>query len=135
MAESLLLVDDEEGIRESLAEYLALQGFDITVAAGEAEAWDLAQARPYPVVVSDMNLGKESGLSLIKRLKKALPFGVEPYCILMTGSGPQELAADALHDGMDDLLRKPFSLPELGRALDKARQRRRASSLGRSNDK
>jgi CheY-like chemotaxis protein len=121
VAESLLLVDDEEGIRESLAEYLALQGFDITVAAGEAEAWDLAQARPPQVVVSDMNLGKESGLSLLRKFKQAPPSGVEPFCILMTGYGTLDTAIEALRSGVDDLLTKPFSLQELGVALEKAR--------------
>ena len=122
MSDSLLLVDDEEGIRESLAEYLALQGFDITVAAGEAEAWDLAQASPPQVVVSDMNLGKESGLSLLRKFKQAPPSGVEPFCILMTGYGTMDTAVEALRSGVDDLLTKPFSLRELERSLLKARQ-------------
>jgi DNA-binding NtrC family response regulator len=122
VSDSLLLVDDEEGIRESLAEYLALQGFDITVAAGEAEAWDLAQASPPQVVVSDMNLGKESGLSLLRKFKQAPPSGVEPFCILMTGYGTMDTAVEALRSGVDDLLTKPFSLRELERSLLKARQ-------------
>jgi DNA-binding response OmpR family regulator len=121
MAESLLLVDDEEGIRESLAEYLKAQGFDITMASGDAEAWDLAQSSPPGVVLSDMNLGKESGLSLLRRFKQAPPSGVEPFCILMTGYGSLDTAGEALGSGVDELLTKPFSLHQLGLALDKAR--------------
>jgi DNA-binding response OmpR family regulator len=132
VAESLLLVDDEEGIRESLAEYLALQGFDITVAGGEAEAWDLAQACPPQVVVSDMNLGRESGLSLLRKFKQAPPAGVEPFCILMTGYGTLDTAIEALRSGVDDLLTKPFSLQELGLALEKARQWRPGNTLSQS---
>ncbi|HXC64816.1 MAG TPA: FHIPEP family type III secretion protein, partial [bacterium] len=130
MAESLLLVDDEEGVREGLAEYLAMQGFDITEAAGEAEAWDLAQARPPQVVVSDMNLGKESGLSLLRKFKQAPPSGVEPFCILMTGYGTLDTAVEALRSGVDDLLTKPFSLQELGLSLDKARRLRPGDGAG-----
>jgi DNA-binding NtrC family response regulator len=122
VAESLLLVDDEEGIRESLAEYLALQGFRITTAAGEAEAWDLAQISPPQVVVSDMNLGKESGLSLLRKFKQAPPLGVEPFCILMTGSGDLDAAVGAMGGHVDELLTKPFSLEELAQAISKARQ-------------
>jgi CheY-like chemotaxis protein len=119
----LLLVDDEEGIRESLSEFLVLQGYELSVASGEAEAWDLAQARPPRVVVSDMNLSQGSGLSLLRKLKQAPPGGVEPFCILITGYGTLDTAVEALRSGIDDLLTKPFSLQELSGSLEKARRR------------
>lgn len=121
MADTLLLVEDEEGVRESLSEFLALQGYQLVVAAGESAAWILAQKHHPVVVVSDHNLADGTGLSLLRRLKQAPPSGVEPFCVLITGYGTLESAVDALRAGVDDLLTKPFSLLELQGALDKAR--------------
>jgi DNA-binding response OmpR family regulator len=122
---TLLLVDDEDNVRESLAEYLGSAGFELRQAGSEEEALNLAlQLRP-SVVVSDLMLGTGSGLSLFNRLKKELAGKDEPCCILMTGFGTVENAIEAIRTGVDDYLCKPINLEELNSAVRGGLARRR----------
>lgn len=116
MAGSLLLVDDEPGIREGLSEYLFDQGFNISVAASEEEAWRVFKDHRPSVVLSDLMLENGSGLSLFQRLKRSEEGG-GPFCILMTGYGTLENAVEALRVGADDFLTKPLRMPDLDRAI------------------
>lgn len=117
MAEHVLLVDDETGLREVVADYLSGLGYDMSLAGGVDEALGLAQLHPPDLVLSDLVLEDGSGLSLLKKLKNAPPPGAEPFCILMTGFGTMEHAVEALRSGVDDFLTKPFTLQDLKRAL------------------
>lgn len=123
--QKLLLVDDEASIRESLSEFLGGLEYELSQAASEDEAFELAcRIRP-AVVVSDLNLGNGgSGLSLFSRLKKDLAGGDEPCCILMTGFGTVENAVEAIRLGVDDYLLKPVKLPELKSAVQSGMSRK-----------
>ncbi len=115
----LMLVDDEAAIRESLAEFLSMSGFELCEAGSEDEAFVLAQKVHPSVVLSDMNLGNGgTGLSLFSRLKKDMAGAEEPSCILMTGFGSVENAIEAIRLGVDDYLLKPVNLDELKSAVN-----------------
>jgi DNA-binding response OmpR family regulator len=121
---SLLLVDDEPLLRESLAEYLSGAGFNLSQAATEEEAFEVALKTHPSVVVSDLMLGKGSGLSLFSKIKKEMAGKEEPCCILMTGFGTVESAIDAIRVGVDDYLLKPVNLEELNSAVKGGMARR-----------
>jgi DNA-binding response OmpR family regulator len=124
-ANILLLVDDEPLVRESLAEFLMGAGFELRQAGSEEEAFELGMSVRPAVVLSDLMLGKGSGLSLFARLKKELAGADEPCCILMTGFGTVENAIEAIRAGVDDYLLKPIKLDELDVAVKGGMARRR----------
>ncbi len=105
----LLLVDDEPTLREPLAEYLARQGFDVREAANAAAARaDLADFRP-DLVLLDVMMPGEDGLSLCRHLVEARELPV----ILLTARGEATDRIIGLEIGADDYVTKPFEPREL----------------------
>ncbi|WP_088306925.1 response regulator [Novosphingobium sp. B 225] len=106
---SLLLVDDEQQLREPLADYLSRQGFAVTQAASAAEARSLLRdARP-DLVLLDVMMPGEDGLSLCRHLSEsqAIP------TILLTARGEATDRIVGLEIGADDYVVKPFEPREL----------------------
>ncbi|QYU70888.1 response regulator [Leptolyngbya sp. 15MV] len=105
----LLLVDDEPTLREPLAEYLARQGFDVREAANASAArTDLAEFRP-DLVLLDIMMPGEDGLSLCRHLVEARELPV----ILLTARGEATDRIIGLEIGADDYVTKPFEPREL----------------------
>lgn len=105
----LLLVDDEAALREPLAEYLSRQGFVVVQAASAAEARSrLREGRPDLVLVDIMMPG-EDGLSLCRHLTEALSLPT----ILLTAKGEATDRIVGLEIGADDYVVKPFEPREL----------------------
>lgn len=106
----IYVVDDDAGIRDSLAEYLAGQGFDVACADNGA-ALDalLEKARP-ELVVLDLMMPGEDGLSIARRLKGQV--GAPPV-IMLSAKGEDIDRIVGLEVGADDYLPKPFNPREL----------------------
>ena len=105
----LLLVDDEPALREALAYYLSRQGFAVTQAANAAEARQhLRDSRP-DLVLLDIMMPGEDGLSLCRHLGEALAIPV----ILLTARGEATDRIVGLEIGADDYVIKPFDPREL----------------------
>lgn len=106
----IYVVDDDAGIRDSLAEYLAGQGFEVASADG-GEALDalLEKARP-ELVVLDLMMPGEDGLSIARRLKGQT--GAPPI-IMLSAKGEDIDRIIGLEVGADDYLPKPFNPREL----------------------
>ena len=132
MKGSLLLVDDEPGILESLGEFFLGEGYHVSLAAGEEEALELYRAQRPAVVVSDLNLAPGSGIKLFARMREYEEEFPSPFCILMTGFGTMDNAVEALRGGADEYLQKPLQLAELRRVVDAgfARQQENLEKLG-----
>ena len=105
----LLLVDDEPSIREPLTDYLAGQGFAVDAAASAAEARGLIAAGSYDLVVSDIMMPGEDGLSLTRFLRATSSVPV----ILLTARAEDTEKIVGLEMGADDYLAKPFNPREL----------------------
>ena len=105
----LLLVDDEPALREPLAEYLSRQGFDVTQAASAAEARSLIREDTPDLVLLDIMMPGEDGLSLCRHLveAKAIP------TIFLTARGEATDRIVGLEIGADDYVVKPFEPREL----------------------
>lgn len=105
----LLLVDDEPGLREPLAEYLSRQGFVVAQAAGAAEARSLLRDDTPDLVLLDIMMPGEDGLSLCRHLSetRAIP------TILLTAKGEATDRIVGLEIGADDYVVKPFEPREL----------------------
>ncbi|MFM5953611.1 MAG: response regulator [Novosphingobium sp.] len=108
-ATRLLLVDDERSLREPLAEYLARQGFVVTQAASAAEARTRLREDAPDLVLLDIMMPGEDGLSLCRHLAEtqAIP------TILLTARGEATDRIVGLEIGADDYVTKPFEPREL----------------------
>lgn len=105
----LLLVDDEASIREPLGEYLAGQGFDVDLAANAAEARSHIRAASYDLVITDIMMPGEDGLSLTRHLRETHNLPV----ILLTARTEETERVIGLEIGADDYVAKPFGPREL----------------------
>ena len=105
----LLLVDDEASLREPLAEYLSRQGFAVTQAADAAKARSALLAERPDLVLLDIMMPGEDGLSLCRHLIEAKDLPV----ILLTAKGEATDRIVGLEIGADDYVVKPFEPREL----------------------
>ncbi|NBC37602.1 response regulator [Novosphingobium sp. FSY-8] len=108
-ATRLLLVDDEQGLREPLASYLERQGFVVTQAASAAEARVILKQESPELVLLDIMMPGEDGLSLCRHLveTRAIP------TIFLTARGEATDRIVGLEIGADDYVVKPFEPREL----------------------
>ncbi|NIY95474.1 MAG: response regulator [Rhodobacteraceae bacterium] len=109
MSDHILICDDEPDLREMLAEYLGKRGYRTTLAAGAEELRaHLAEARP-DLILLDINMPGEDGLSVLRSLQ-----GPEaPMVIMLTAAGDVIDRVVGLEMGADDYLAKPVDLREL----------------------
>ncbi|MFL5295166.1 MAG: response regulator [Phenylobacterium sp.] len=109
----LLVVDDDDRIRELLKEYLARAGFRVTAAAGGAGARKLMQSLDFDLAVLDVMMPGEDGFSLTRWLREQKgPAGRTPVLMLTAMSEPAS-RIEGLKLGADDYLPKPFEPEEL----------------------
>src|SRR5262245_46282502 len=106
---SILVVDDERDIRETLREYFELNGFDVFVAPDGAGMRAQMRQRSIDVVLMDVNLPGEDGLSLTRELRSANNVAV----IMVTAIGQTVDRIVGLEMGADDYIAKPFELREV----------------------
>ncbi len=105
----VLIVDDDASVREMLAEYLASHGF-VTAQAGDGAAMRAEIERALPdVVLLDLRLPREDGLSLARYLRERYDVGI----IMVTGAGEVVDRIVGLEVGADDYVTKPFDPREL----------------------
>lgn len=103
--EKILVVDDEIFIRENLERTLSLKGYAVTTAENRAQTVNLIAEGDIDLVLLDLNLGKESGLTLLREIKE---IDSNILVIIITGYGTVESAVEALKMGAYDYIKKPF---------------------------
>ena len=116
MVPSVLIVDDEKHTREGLQQALA-ENYDITVAANAEEAFNLLEAQPYDVVLTDLRMPGKSGLKVID---KALALPQRPAVLMMTAYGNIDSAVEAMKRGAVDFLTKPVNIERLEVLIQRA---------------
>src|SRR5438034_766585 len=107
---SILVVDDEPLIRDTLAEYLTGEGFPVTTSATGEEALARAAEQCFAAVLCDVQLRKMDGLEVLERLRKLSP---ETFVLLITAYATVENAIEAFQRGAHDYLIKPIVLDEV----------------------
>jgi signal transduction histidine kinase/GGDEF domain-containing protein len=111
MENRILVVDDEEGIREVLYKALTrMTGFHIELAGDGEEALKKIKSENIDLVLTDLKMPKLDGLQLVTEIAKSKP---EILTILMTGYGTIDSALEAMKRGASDYLAKPLNLDEL----------------------
>jgi putative two-component system response regulator len=103
--ESVLVVDDETGVRELVARWLAGGGYDVRTAANADEALDRVHDRPPAVALCDIRMPGHDGLWLANQIRHEAP---ETAVIMATGIQDVSSAVTSLRQGVIDYLTKPF---------------------------
>ena len=104
---SVLIVEDDLCILESLSSHLTALGHQVTACQNAREALDALRQQPYQLLVTDAELDGMNGLDLIRQVRKHYPdLGI----IMMTAYEGKYPMANALLAGADGFLSKPFSL-------------------------
>ena len=106
---TILVVDDEPDIRDVVREYLSNHGMQILEAANGAEARAMLEQTKPQVVLLDINMPGEDGLSVARHLREHYNLGI----IMVTAAGETIDRVVGLEMGADDYLPKPFDLREL----------------------
>jgi PAS domain S-box-containing protein len=116
---SVLVVDDEEMVRNVVVRMLSARGYRVTAVCNGREAVDAYRARPggFDLVIIDMLMPEMDGRACFHALRQADP-GVR--AILCTGWGSEETIQDLLEAGMRGLVRKPYEGDQLARAIREA---------------
>lgn len=118
----ILVVDDEQVIREILGEFLTMEGFEVQTAEdGERALSELSRQR-YDLVLADLKMPKMGGLELLAAIRKFQPHVVT---VIMTGFGTVETAIDAMKRGAYDYILKPFKVDEVIHTLRRGLERRK----------
>jgi two-component system response regulator AtoC len=122
MSDRVLIVDDDESLRESLELVLAAEGFEVVTAGDGSGALARVEASSFDVVLCDVRMPGMDGLELLPQLVRRLP---GTTVIMMSAFGTDELALEAMNRGAYDYLTKPFRPAEVVLTIRKARERER----------
>lgn len=107
----ILLVDDDDDLREALSEQLVMTDeFDVFEAANGAEAMEQIRAGQFDMAILDVGLPDTDGRELCKRMRKA---GFKSPVIMLTGHDSDADTILGLDSGANDYITKPFKLPVL----------------------
>src|SRR5690349_4215272 len=116
---SILLVDDEAKILQTLGAALRAERFEVVTAHGGREAQRLLTQRPFDVLIVDNLMPEVTGLDVIRGLS-AMPESDRPQVLMMTAHASVESAVEAMKLGALDYLQKPFDVDELLVVVDRA---------------
>lgn len=122
----ILLVDDEEIIRETLSRDLKEGGYDVVTAEGGEQAMQLLRQGHVDLVVTDLMMEGMDGIEVLQAAKEYDP---EVCVVILTGFGDLASAIGAVRHGADDYLLKPYDFDDLqlriSRCLEKQELQRR----------
>jgi two-component system response regulator PilR (NtrC family) len=110
MAERILVVDDEQIIRESLSFVLKKEGYQVDEAANGKEALAKQETRPFDVVITDIEMPEMRGMDLLEHITKRTP---ESFVIMITAFASIETAVAALRKGAYDYVLKPIDFDDI----------------------
>ena len=118
---SLLVVDDEEAIRNAVRKYLVHQGFAVSVAATGEDALAILGQQKITGILLDVNLPGTNGIDLVPRILELEPAAA---ILMLTAVNDATSAALCMQRGALDYLLKPIDLAHLGRAISRALDKR-----------
>lgn len=118
---SLLIVDDDRHLLESMADWLRGKAYQVDTAGSYAEAIRALDRSTYQLLLADVSLGEADGLELLVHSRENYP---DTAVILITGYGSVETAVEAIRAGAFDFLTKPLIDDELEMAIQRALNQR-----------
>ena len=110
MDTTVLIVDDEQEIRDSLSEVLSDEGFLAYTAENGAVALEMMNEQHFDIIISDIKMPELDGVTLLQKVKEQAP---DTFVILITSYGSTETAIHAMRHGAIDYVLKPIDFDEL----------------------
>ena len=123
----ILVVDDEDAVRELVRDAMVEQGYQVWVASSGRQALDLGGEIEFDLVFCDVVMDGMSGFEVLKTFRGTLRSQAE--IVLMTGQASVEAAIEAVQHGANDYICKPFSIGVLQAIASAVEQRRYPSKL------
>jgi DNA-binding NtrC family response regulator len=117
----ILIVDDEDRFRTTLAKLLTVRELEVKTAASGREALEELKANPYDIVLLDVKMPEMSGVEVLAEIKK-IDRGLE--VIILTGHASVDIAVEIMRLGGYEYLLKPCPLDELMEKIDAAFERK-----------
>ena len=102
----VLIVDDEEGVREGLRLMLQREGLHVETAGTAEDGARRVEVRGFDIIFLDLNLPGDDGLSMLGKLRRGTP---PADVIILTGYGTVANTVEAMRKGASDVVEKPFS--------------------------
>jgi excisionase family DNA binding protein len=113
----ILVVDDEEAVRDLLAKTLTMADYDVDTAGDGPSALDRLRAVEYDLLITDLKMPGMDGLSVIREARRQSP---DLPVIVITGYSTEASAIEAINLGVAGYLTKPFRLPRILAAAARA---------------
>ena len=113
----ILVVDDEQAVRDLLAKTLTMADYDVDTAADGPAALDRLRAAEYELLITDLKMPGMDGLSVIREARRIRP---DLAVVIITGYSTEASAIEAINLGVAGYLTKPFRLPRILAATARA---------------
>jgi DNA-binding NtrC family response regulator len=121
MTEKVLIVDDEKGFLDVLAERMQSRGMEVTTATSAKEALQKLEAETFDAIVLDLMMPEMGGIEALQRIKEKNP---DSEVILLTGQPSVSIGVEAMKLGASDFLIKPADINELTEKIKMAKAHR-----------
>ena len=113
----ILIIDDEQVIRDLLHDVLSSRGFLVNTAEDAKSGLTTAASAPHEIIFTDIRMPGMNGLEVCRQLRRICP---ESQVIMMTGYGLEEMIQEALHLGAFASVKKPFDIQDIFDLVDRA---------------
>lgn len=122
MKGTILIVDDDEHMRESVADNLEMAGYEVSQAASGAEALAAVKKSFFEVILMDYNLTDSTGIDVIQRIRE---INTESQILMLTAHASLDTAVKAIQESVTDFMSKPVDFDRLKHSINKAREKLR----------
>ncbi|GAB4170312.1 MAG: hypothetical protein Kow00108_04320 [Calditrichia bacterium] len=113
----VLVVDDEDHVREVLKDFLEALAYEVDTAEDGSDALNKIEPGKYDLVISDLLMPKMDGLELLERIRK---IDKSVVFLMITGYPSIETAVDAIKKGAYDYITKPFNMDDVKIKIERA---------------
>ncbi len=121
----VLVVDDEKVIRDMLAEFLSMEGYEVRTAEDGLAAMTELKREQFDLVLSDLKMPRMGGIAILDEIARTSP---DALTVIMTGFGTVETAIDAMKRGAYDYVLKPFKLDEVVHVVQRGLEKQRMAA-------
>jgi len=116
----LLVVDDDKIMLNLLRSTFEKSGRKVDTAVDGMQAIDIVRKKPFDIVITDINMPRMDGITLLKSIKKEFPHII---VIIITGFASLDSAMTAIKEGAYDYIAKPFQIEEVVHAVSRAKEK------------
>ena len=127
----ILVVDDEENVRNSLTELLEIKNFCVTATASAEHALKLLEQTAFDLVLSDLLMPRIDGIALAKAIKE---MGLNVPVVVMTGYASIETAVESMKAGASDFITKPFNMDQITIVINRTLETKKLHQLAQERE-